>query len=266
MNTATRRFQNVSAIMRELNQAGHKMQTVNDLLTGAASQHALRTTFVPETEARSLDTEIVAYCSQLAGRDVTSPLFHLPLRMGGLGLGSAVQRHTAAPMDSLAINHPHPNGRHRHSRHGPPVCGNAHPARPASPPPNQTRPPNEHTLHPPGTSGRTAPHTWHPKNTGQRHPAHNAHRQLTDTHADTPIQRAILNSQTAKKQRCPPPAAQQQRTRSGRQMLSRSHWRNDSCLHTQLRACQPTSHPRAQTSVHPSEFAPAPSMPVSSTA
>ena len=43
------------------------------------------------------DTEIVAYWSQLAGRDVTSPLFHLPLRMGGLGVGSAVQQHAAAP-------------------------------------------------------------------------------------------------------------------------------------------------------------------------
>ena len=55
------------------------MQTVNDLLTmyvGAASQHALRTTFVPREEAVSFDKEIVSYWSQLAGRDVTSPLFH----------------------------------------------------------------------------------------------------------------------------------------------------------------------------------------------
>ena len=47
MQTATQRFQNLSAILRELNQAGLKMHTVNDLLTiyvGAASQHALRTT------------------------------------------------------------------------------------------------------------------------------------------------------------------------------------------------------------------------------
>ena len=76
------------------------MQTVNDLLTmyvGAASQHALRTTFVPFEEAVSFDREIVAYWSQLAGRDVSSPLFHLPLRMGGLGVGSAVHRHAAAP-------------------------------------------------------------------------------------------------------------------------------------------------------------------------
>ena len=87
MQTATQRFQNISAIPRELNQAGLKMQTVNDLLTmyvGAASQHALRTTFVPFEEAVSFDNEIVSYWSQLAGRDVTSPLFHLPLRIGGL--------------------------------------------------------------------------------------------------------------------------------------------------------------------------------------
>ena len=76
------------------------MQMVNDLFTmyvGAASQHALRMTFVPEEEAKSFDAEIVAYWTQLVGRDVTSPLFHIPLRMGGLGVGSAEQRHAAAP-------------------------------------------------------------------------------------------------------------------------------------------------------------------------
>ena len=99
MNTATMRFRSISAILRDLNQAGLKLQTDNDLLTmyvGAASQHALRTTFVPYEEAVSFNNEIVAYWSQLAGRDVTSPL-HLPLRMGGLGVGFAVQRHAAAP-------------------------------------------------------------------------------------------------------------------------------------------------------------------------
>ena len=67
------------------------------MYVGAASQHALRTTFVQLEEAVSFDNEIVAFWSQLAGRDVTSPLFHLPLRMGGLGVCSAVQRHAAAP-------------------------------------------------------------------------------------------------------------------------------------------------------------------------
>ena len=100
MQTAAQRFQSISATLRELNQASLKMQTVNDLLTmyvGAASQQALRTTFVPFEEAVNFDNEIVSYWSQLAGRDVTSPLFHLPLRMGGLGVGSAVHRHAAAP-------------------------------------------------------------------------------------------------------------------------------------------------------------------------
>ena len=49
MQTAAQRFQSISATLRQLNQAGLKVQTVNDLLTmydGAASQHALRTTFV----------------------------------------------------------------------------------------------------------------------------------------------------------------------------------------------------------------------------
>ena len=82
------------------------------MYVGAASQHALLTTFVPFEEAVSFDDEIVSYWSQLAGRDVTSPLFHLPLRMSGLGVGSAVQRHAAAPMDSLAFHHPHPHGSH----------------------------------------------------------------------------------------------------------------------------------------------------------
>ena len=98
--TAIQRFRSISATLRELNQAGLKMQTVNDLLTvyvGAASQHALRTTFVPFEEAVSFDKEIVSYWSQLAGRDVTSPLFHLPLRMGAPGVGSAAHRHAAPP-------------------------------------------------------------------------------------------------------------------------------------------------------------------------
>ena len=31
-------------------------------------------------------------------RDIASPLFFLPLKLGGLGVGSAVQRHAAAPL------------------------------------------------------------------------------------------------------------------------------------------------------------------------
>ena len=76
------------------------MQTVNDLLTmyvGAASQHVLRMSFVSEQEAHNFDRQVMTFWSHLVHRDITSPLFFLPLKLGGLGVGSAVQRHAAAP-------------------------------------------------------------------------------------------------------------------------------------------------------------------------
>ena len=73
---------------------------MHDLLSmyvGAASQHVLRMSFVPEQEAQNFDMEITAFWSQLIQHDATSPLFFLPLKLGFLGIGSAVQRHAAAP-------------------------------------------------------------------------------------------------------------------------------------------------------------------------
>ena len=68
MRTATRRLQNISAILRLLNQTGLKMQTVSlTMYVVAACQHALRMTFVREAEAKSFDTEVVPFWSQLMG-------------------------------------------------------------------------------------------------------------------------------------------------------------------------------------------------------
>ena len=39
----------------------------------------------------------MTFWSHLVHRDISSPLFFLPLKHGGLGVGSAVQRHAAAP-------------------------------------------------------------------------------------------------------------------------------------------------------------------------
>ena len=52
--------------------------------------------FVPEWEAQNFDTQVPAFWSHLIQRDVTSPLFSLPLKLGELVVGSAVQRHAAA--------------------------------------------------------------------------------------------------------------------------------------------------------------------------
>ena len=100
MDKTTQRFQRMASPLADLNTEGLDAQAVSDLLTiyvGAASQHVIRMRFVPEREARSFDTQVTTFWSQLIQRDITSPLFFLPLKLGGLGVGSAVQRHAAAP-------------------------------------------------------------------------------------------------------------------------------------------------------------------------
>ena len=57
MEKTTQRFQKIATTLADLNAEGLNVQTVNDLLTmhvGAASQHVLRISFVPEQEAQKL--------------------------------------------------------------------------------------------------------------------------------------------------------------------------------------------------------------------
>ena len=73
---------------------------MNDLLSmyvGADSQHVLRMSFVPEQEAKNFDMEVR---SQLIQRDVASPLFFLPLKLGvsvSAQLFSGMLLHHGAP-------------------------------------------------------------------------------------------------------------------------------------------------------------------------
>ena len=100
MEKTIQRFQKIATTLADLNAEGLNVQTVNDLLTmyvGAASQHVLRMSFVPEQEAQNFDRQVITFRSRLMHRDIASPLFFLPLKLGGLGVGSAVQRHAAAP-------------------------------------------------------------------------------------------------------------------------------------------------------------------------
>ena len=66
--------------------------------------------FVPEQEARNFDRQVTSFWSRLVQRDIASPLFFLPLKLGGLGVGSAVQRHAAAPWRVVAVRHSYING------------------------------------------------------------------------------------------------------------------------------------------------------------
>ena len=169
MRTATRRFQNISAILRLLNQAGLEMQTVSlSMYVGAACQHALRMTFVPEAEAKSFDTEVVPFWSQLMGMDATSPFVSPPASQGG-HRGTTPR---CSSMDSLEVSNPHSNEGHQLTRHRHSVRGHFHPAQPSAPSSKNPGSRGELTRLPPQATGRSPSHTRHPKISGQRHPTH----------------------------------------------------------------------------------------------
>ena len=136
--------------------------------------------------------------------------------MGGLGVGSAVQRHSAAPLDSVADSHRHPNGSHRlaeHRRTTPILRGQLHHLQPALA--RQMNTPSL-LLKPFGAALRTHDTQQILVSAIER----TAHKQLMDTHADNPTLRAILISQTAKKNTGAHLQQTSHEARSGRQMLS----------------------------------------------
>ena len=88
MEKTTQRFQKIATTLAGLDAEGLNVQTVNYLVTmyvGAASQHVLRMSFVSEQEAHNFDRQDMTFWSHLVHRDITSPLFFLPLKLGGLG-------------------------------------------------------------------------------------------------------------------------------------------------------------------------------------
>ena len=90
MEKTTQCFQRIATTLAHLNAEGLNAQAVNDPLTmyvGAASQHVLRMSFVPERKAHNFDRQVTTFWSHLIQRDITSPLFFLPLKLGGLGVG-----------------------------------------------------------------------------------------------------------------------------------------------------------------------------------
>ena len=88
-------------------------QAVNDLLTmyvGAASQHVLRMSFVPEQEARNFDRQVIdLLISSYASRYHLSVVLSTPQawRTWG-GLCSSTPR--GCPMACVAVDHSHVDG------------------------------------------------------------------------------------------------------------------------------------------------------------
>ena len=96
----TQRFQRIATTLADPNADGLNAQAVNDLLTmcvGAASQHVLRMSFVPEQGTYNFDRQVTTFLvPPYPTRHHLSVVFPT-LKLGGLGVGSAVQRHAAAP-------------------------------------------------------------------------------------------------------------------------------------------------------------------------
>ena len=88
MEKTTQHFRRIATTLADLNAEGINAQAVNDLLTmyvGAASEHVLRMSFVPEQEAPNFDMQVTTFWSHLIQRDVTSPLcFFTPSNSGDL--------------------------------------------------------------------------------------------------------------------------------------------------------------------------------------
>ena len=108
MEDTTQRFQRIATTLADLNTEGFNAQSVDDLLTmhvGAASQHVFRMSFVPEQEAHNFDRQVTTFWSHLIQRDVTSPLFFLPLKLGGLGVGLCSPAPCGCPMARVAVDH-----------------------------------------------------------------------------------------------------------------------------------------------------------------
>ena len=104
MSTATRRFQNISAILRELNQAGVKVQTVNDLLTVHVEEQ-------PGQEFRHRGCGLLV-ATNGEGRFIPVTLVPPAAPHGQRGRGLRGRKTRCSPMDSLAVSHPHTDGRH----------------------------------------------------------------------------------------------------------------------------------------------------------
>ena len=172
MEKTTQRFRAIASTLAELHAEGLSAQTVNDLRTmyvGAASQHALRMSCVPEHEARTFDTEVTAFWSQLIKRDATSPLFFLPPKLGGLGVGSAVQRHGGS-MASLAIGYPNTYHSHPVSRHRYPLHLRATASCPIRATTNHSLTTDEQACPPPQATWPSPSYQHHPEETCHLHP------------------------------------------------------------------------------------------------
>ena len=108
MEKTTQRFQKIATTLADLNAEGLNVQTVNDLLTmyvGAASQHVLRMSFVPEQEAQNFDGQVLTFWSRLMHRDITSQLLFSTPQTWRFWSGFCCPTACSCSMARVAVGH-----------------------------------------------------------------------------------------------------------------------------------------------------------------
>ena len=165
-------FQRIATTLADLNAEGLNVQTVNDLLTmyvGAASQHVLRMSFVPEQEAQNFDRQVLTFWSRLMHRDITSKLFFSTPQAWWFWSGICCSTTCGCSMACVAVGHPfiddyNPNSGHRFT-----FSFNTTATCPTHPTSIHHLPTNEQTLLPTQTTRSCSTPPNHPKETSLHH-------------------------------------------------------------------------------------------------
>ena len=172
MEKTTQRFQKIATTLADLNAEGLNVQTLNDLLTmyvGAASQHVLRMSFVPEQEAQNFDRQVITYWSRLVWT----------------WSGICCSTTCGCPMACVAVDHPYIDGNNPISGHRFTFQFNTTTTCPTRSTPIHPLPTNEQTLLPTQTTWSSSTPPNHPKETSLHYPKEHPQTIIQQPHRHT---------------------------------------------------------------------------------
>ena len=185
MEKTTQRFQKIATTLADLNAEGLNVQTVNDLLSmyvGAASQHALRMSFVPEREAQNFDRQVLTFWSRLMHRDITSQLFFPTSQTWRLRCGFCCSKTCGCSMACVAVSHPLIDNYYPFSGHRLTLSLYTNITCSTNPTSIHHLPTNEQTHLPTQTTRSCSPPPNHPKETSLHHPKKHPQTTIQQPH------------------------------------------------------------------------------------
>ena len=183
MEKTTQRFQKIATTLAGLNAEGLNAQAVNDLLTmyvGAASQHVLRMSFVPEQEAQTSTDRLSLFGLTLSNATLPLRCFFYPSSLAWSGLCSSTP--CCCPMARVAIDHSHVNGNNPVTGHRFRLQCSTTTKISTSATPNHPFKTNEQTSLPTQTARSCSTPPNHPKETSLHHPKEHPQTTIQQPH------------------------------------------------------------------------------------